>query len=201
MNGLSKAEGAYVTMRRFDAVTSFVTVALALLHAGLMAQLWVGDFFNSYHYISDDGFDWITQGVAFNQLVTGADTSVWPVLRQPVFVLVAAIDNAVGVPGLIFLLAQTGAVAATAYVIGRFARAKGLGAWGTASLILTWYFFVFGFYRLWVLSDTIAAAFMTISVVFGLAALERSDNKNALDAASKMLPAILATSLAGLTQT
>jgi hypothetical protein len=179
-----------------------VAICLALFHAALMSRLWVGDFFNSYHYISDDGFDWITQGVAFNQLITGQDGASWPVLRQPVFVMVAALDNVMGNYGFAFLIVQAAAVGGTAYLIGAFARRQNLATWSIVTVMLAWYFFIFGFYRLWVLSDTLAAAFMTASVVMVINRLDNLDD-GAVPAAlfKRFVPAVLVTVLAGLTQT
>lgn len=179
-----------------------VAICLALFHAALMSRLWAGDFFNSYHYISDDGFDWITQGVAFNQLITGQDGASWPVLRQPVFVMVASLDNALGGYGFAFLLVQAAAVGFTAYLIGSFARQQNLATWSAVTVMLAWYFFIFGFYRLWVLSDTLAAALMTASVVMVIKKLDELPGESSPTAVlQRYAPAVLVTALAGLTQT
>lgn len=180
----------------------WVAIGLALFHAALMSRLWVGDFFNSYHYISDDGFDWITQGVAFNQLITGQDGASWPVLRQPVFVMVAALDNIMGNYGFAFLIVQAAAVGVTAYLIGTFARQQNLAKWSAVTVMLAWYFFIFGFYRLWVLSDTLAAALMTASVLMVIKRVDHLDGDTSLGVlVQRYVPVVLVTALAGLTQT
>ncbi len=180
---------------------------IALFHAFLAAQLWTGDFFNSYAYMSDDSFDWVTQGVALNQLISGVDGSDWPVLRQPVFVFIAALDDILGSHGIAFLFAQLLAVFVTCYALGEFARKKGFSIWVSILVPLAWYFSIIGFYKFWILSDTLASSFMTLSVVLLLERLEKlNDTTNAAvltfqEKFKILLPALCVSALAGLTQT
>ncbi|MGE0409468.1 MAG: hypothetical protein AB7P23_09440, partial [Amphiplicatus sp.] len=187
--------------RRLARAEILMALALAAFQTILMARLSAGDFFNSFAYISDDGFDWITQGVAFNQLVSGEDATPWPVLRLPGFVMVSALDDAFGALGLVFFLAQGLAVGLTAWMIGRYGRAKGFGAWPIAAVLAAWYFSIFGFWRLWVLSDTLASALMTASVVLLLAGLEKEARATPAAEARRLAPAAAVAVLAGLTQT
>ena len=86
-------------------------------NALLMAPLLTGDFFNAYPYQDEDSFDWITQGLAFVQLITGTDTTPWPILRKPVFVLLSALDVELGMRGIAFLLTQSFAAGLTTFLL------------------------------------------------------------------------------------
>jgi hypothetical protein len=140
-----------------------LALALGIFHLWLMGGLHRGDFFNSYPFISDDGFDWIAQGVALNERIVGVDASPWPVLRNPVFVLVTALDDALHASGDVIIFANAAAVTLTFASLGWLGRQLGHGAAALCAALLALCFSTLGFWRLWVLSDTICVALMTAS--------------------------------------
>ncbi len=167
---------------------------LGVFHAWLMHGAAAGDFFNSYPFISDDGFDWIAQGVAFNERLSGIDVSPWPVLRNPVFVLVSALDDAVGASGGVIVLANGAAVALTLASLGWLGRKVGHGGPALCAVLLAFYFSTLGFWRLWILSDTLCVAFMTASFSLAIGHLLEPDRR-------LIYPAAMLAVAAGLTQT
>ncbi len=176
-------------------------LALSTLQAILFARLWVGDFFNSYPYISADGFDWITEGVALRQLLAGVDASQWPILRQPVFVILASIDDLMGAGGIVLVVAQTAATFGTALMLGNYAREQGLRSPIALLVVAAWFFSVLGFFRLWVLSDTIASFLMTASSTSLLRVVSLPRDIPFQKRLKSVLPAAALALGAGLTQT
>lgn len=171
-----------------------IAAVLALAHAHLMARLTQGNFLNSYPFISNDGFDWITEGLALKQRIAGVDAGVFPVLRNPVYVLVNALDAALGGRGTVVILATALAIFVTLAAVARQARVFGYGVAVMLLVIVGQYFSVLGFWRLWVLSDTIAGALMAVSFVGVIAAVQTPTRMGLV------LSAVLAVA-AGLTQT
>lgn len=171
-----------------------VALALGLFHAWLMARLDGGDFFNSYPFISDDGFDWIAQGLALNERLMGVNAEPWPVLRNPVFVLVTALDDALKAGGGVIILANGAAVTLAAAALGWLGRRLGYRAPALIAALLAYYFSTLGFWRLWVLADTVAQGLMTASFCLLIAhLLTPSSRRLALGAGFAVA--------AGLTQT
>lgn len=145
------------------------SLCFGLIQSLLMLPLRRGDFFNSYPYISDDGFDWILQGLALQQLMSGADRSVWPTLRSPVYVLISTLDAMFGGGGFILIAAQGLAVALTLAAVGLLAL-KLKHRVSTVLLVVAALFFNnASYFRIWVLSDTVCIALMTASVCFAIA--------------------------------
>lgn len=172
----------------------------------LMHRMTDGNLFNAYPYLSDDGFDWINQGLSLKQLFTDGDWSEWPVLRNPFFVLLTASDQFLtsGTGGVI-ILCQSIAVFTTTYVLSSYAKKMGFGWISSVSVGIAWYLSFFGFFHMWILSDTIASCFMIVSVVTAVDSYDRLNseplNGSFKSAMLTILPAVLWASLAGLTQT
>lgn len=188
------ADIAAALSRRAARPEYLLALVLGLFHAWLMHGAAVGDFFNSYPFISDDGFDWIAQGVAFNERLAGIDVSPWPVLRSPVFVLISALDDALGASGGVIVLANGAAVALTVASLGWLGRRLGYGAPALCAVLLAFYFSTLGFWRLWILSDTICVALMTASFCLAIAHLLEPNRR-------LIYPAMAFAVAAGLTQT
>ena len=174
---------------------------VAAVFALVLSRLWVGDLLNSYTYMSDDSFDWVTQGMALVEFTTGEDKSTWPILRPPLFVFVWALDYMLEPPGLVFLLCQVTALAAVTFGIARFARLKGAGPLASALAGLAAPFSVLGFYALWVLSDAIASSLMTLSAITAVLAFARPTPATLGAELKQLAPAIALGVAAGLTQT
>jgi len=160
-----------------------------------MYRLRKGDFLNSYPFISDDGFDWVTQGLALKQFITGVDTSAWPVLRHPIFVFVTFIDSVLNSSGAFILLIQSLAVGGVVYSVGWLARRLSYSATSIFAISTCIWLHNFSYFRLWILADTLAVAFMTGSACLMIASRLPSGNVRHLNYSAGL------ALLAGLTQT
>lgn len=180
-----------------------IPALIGLFHFWLMLGMSDGNLFNSYPYISDDGFDWITQGLALNQLVTGADTTPWPVLRSPVFVLITLIDQIFGSRGIVVMLVQSVAVAGLASLAISFTRSRGFGSFTAILVGLATYLAISSYFHIWILSDSLASCLMAFSAVASIRCLDAYQNASdgALPARSTWAGPIALAGLAGLTQT
>ncbi|KCZ85713.1 hypothetical protein HAD_08510 [Hyphomonas adhaerens MHS-3] len=193
-----KAAGRWSRLQQPEYLAALLVAAVFAL---ILSHLWVGDLLNSYAYMSDDSFDWVTQGMALVEFTTGEDRSAWPILRPPLFVLVWAMDYLLEPPGLVFLLCQVAALAAVTFGIARFARIKGAGAIAAALAGLAAPFSVLGFYSLWVLSDAMASSLMTLSAIVAVLTLARPAPGSLGAELRQLAPAIALGVAAGLTQT
>ena len=180
-----------------------IPAIIGLFHFWLMLRMTDGNLFNSYPFISDDGFDWITQGLAFNQLITGQDATEWPILRSPVFVMLSAIDQVLGSRGFVIILTQALAVASISSLVIGFARKHGFGLIASLLVGIAVYLSISSYFHLWILSDSLASCIMAFSAVAAiqrLNAYEAADAPNLPKQSTLVAPIALAIA-AGLTQT
>lgn len=180
-------------------------IFIGLLQLSLMLNAVDGNLFSSYAYITDDGFDWVTQGTAFNQLLSGLDNTAWPWIRPPIYVFVTAMDDLFGGTGRVIIAIQSLAVMTTAYVISVYAHNKGFSVWISALLALGWYLSYFGEVHLYILSDTLASCLLTISTFLAIyyfnQLLCQPDRKISISVLKQIFPLIFLSLAAGLTQT
>lgn len=198
------ATGLVGRVRRSLAAPEFlVPLLLGMFHFWLMSRIADGNFFNSYPYISDDGFDWVTQGVALNQMMTGVDSSTWPVLRSPIFVMLTSIDHILGSNGYVIMFTQSASVAAIAALVIHFALRQGFGTLISLLLGSATYLAMSSYFHLWLLSDSLASCLMAYSAVSTIYCLEAYDEAKAQSPSGRVswiTPLVFAV-LAGLTQT
>ena len=180
---------------------TIAAVIVALIFGLLLPQLWVGDLLNSYPFMSDDSFDWVTQGVALVDFVTGDDRTPWPVLRPPLFVFVHAADYWLGAGGIVFLISQVSSLAMLSFAVSRFARVRGAGSATSCFAGLAAPLSIVGFYAVWILSDAIASSLMTISAVLVLNRLRAPHPDSLYHGLRSLAPGILVGAAAGITQT
>jgi hypothetical protein len=123
-----------------------------------------GLFINSYPYISADGFDWIYEGLALWELVVNGDKTPWVSLRNPVFVLVTAIDHGLRANGMFIIVIQSLAFAATLYALVRIGRLYNISTKVIASCMFGYTFMPLSYFNLFVLADPLCLGLMTVSV-------------------------------------
>lgn len=134
-----------------------VTLAYGLLLVRLTGG---NDFFNSYPFITDDGFDWLYQGLSLSARLAGQAVPPLPVLRDPGFVLVTALDTVLRTKGLLVLLTLAASLfAANAFLLLILERCAVSRAVSLALLVITLASPLF-YFRLFVLSDPLAVALM-----------------------------------------
>ena len=177
------------------------SLVIALVFALVFPRLWVGDLLNSYPFMSDDSFDWVTQGVALVEFISGEDQSQWPILRPPLFVFVHAADHWLGTDGIVFLFVQVSALTGLSFSVARFARVRGGGFAASFLAGLGAPLSIVGVYAVWILSDALASSLMTISCVLALNQLREPPPDSLSDGLRRLTPAALIGALAGITQT
>ena len=143
----------------------FYGFSLSVLAYGLVLSRLTGgdDFLNSYPFVRADGYDWFYQGAALRERLLGHCVPVLWLLRDPGFVLVCALDEALRAKGLVVILAHTLAFFVTGLVLLRAARFYGCPWPLVASLTLILLVQPLNYVRLYVLADPLAVAFLTVS--------------------------------------
>ncbi len=132
-----------------------------LCYAIVLASLTSNDsFINTYPFITDDGFDWLFQGHALAALIQGAEVPSLPILRDPVFVLVTALDALLGGRGFLVVFALSAALFATHAFLILMAERFNVGAVVSLTMLLVALASPLFYFRLFVLSDPLAVAFM-----------------------------------------
>ncbi|MCX7124323.1 MAG: hypothetical protein NTU49_00935 [Gammaproteobacteria bacterium] len=93
-----------------------------------MSKMVLGDFLNSYAFISQDGYDYLLEGLALKQLLTGLNDAPWPMLRNPGYVLALFADAALNANGKVVIGVQGIAIftilASLAWIGKRFGHAS-----------------------------------------------------------------------------
>ena len=121
------------------------------------------DFLNSYPFLTADGFDWYYEGLVLSERILGHCTPPLWVLRDPVFVVVCALDAALRANGLVVITAQTFAFFLTGAVLIQAARFYAAGFAFAAAIVTIMLLQPLNYVRLFVLADPLAVAFLTIS--------------------------------------
>ena len=142
-----------------------VVVALVIAQAVLCLGLRAGPFFNSYPFITNDGFDLIYQGYALADKFSGISSKPWPILRSPLLVILGAIDLISGVNGAVLILAQSLGLSLALIALYWLGSTLGLPQGITALYLLAFTLNPLGELRLYILTDTLASGLMAISTV------------------------------------
>ena len=124
-----------------------------------------GDVFNSYPYITFDGFDWLVHGLAVARWFDGVAIPTLPVARSPGFVTVTFADFQLGADGHLLFAVIAAAVATSLAGLIVLARWNRVPRSQTAVVVLVFALSPLGFFRMWVLSDQFAAALLVVAAV------------------------------------
>jgi hypothetical protein len=148
--------------------TSWILLVLAVLvYAIALSSLTSNDsFINSYPFITDDGFDWLFQGESLAARLQGTNVATIPMLRDPVFVTVTALDALVGGRGFVVMFALSVSLFASHAFLVLLTERFNVGALVSAMLLLVSIISPLSDFRLFVLADPLAIAFMAGSVFF-----------------------------------
>lgn len=141
-------------------------LGLVIVYALPLSRVSVpGDFFNSYPFITDDGFDWILEGAALHDRLAGKHVPPLHLLRAPGFVLVTALDSAVDGRGLVVILAQGTAFFVTGLLLLSLARRLGVSPLLAGATLAVAMLTPLNYFRLFVLADPLAVALLCGSAV------------------------------------
>lgn len=155
-------------MRRIALRPLHVVILLSsVLYFVLMARPIAGSYFNSYPFIPPAGFDSILEGFALFLRLSGGAVAPLPLLGPPVFVLVTALDAALRANGLLVVLSIACGIYAMHLGMMLIADRLHVSPRVTAAFIVASLFMPLAYFRLWILSDPIAIAFMVFSL-YGL---------------------------------
>ena len=124
-----------------------------------------GDVFNSYPYISFDGFDWLVEGLAVARWFDGVAIPTLPAARSPGFVSVTFADFQLGADGHLLFAVIAAAVATSLAALVVLARWNRVPRYQAGVLVLVFALSPLGYYRMWVLSDQVAAALLVVAAV------------------------------------
>jgi hypothetical protein len=124
-----------------------------------------GDVFNSYPYVTFDGFDWLVGGLAVARWFDGVPMPTLPAARSPGFVSVTFADFQLGADGHLLFAVIAAAVATSMAALIVLARWSRVPRYQTAVVLLAFAVSPLGFFRMWVLSDQVAAALLVVAAV------------------------------------
>ena len=145
---------------RWWAAVPIASLVLAAVAVGWhTVALAAGYLLNNYPFLSPDSYDWILEGVYLTRMLTGpAPATPLPVGRSPVFVLLMAMDAALGQRGWVFAAVSAATLLGTGWLLlphwGRFRYATAVALSGLVLVLVA----PVNFLRFYVLSDTLCVA-------------------------------------------
>ncbi len=151
----------YPDMRPLLAVVG----AFGLAYYFAFTRLVRGDVFNSYPFISADGFDWLVEGLAVARWFDGIAVPELPAARSPGFVSVTFADFHIGADGGVMFAVIAAAVVASLAAMLVLARWNRVPRYQAGVVVLAFALSPLGYYRMWILSDQIAAALLAVAAV------------------------------------
>jgi hypothetical protein len=146
----------WVAWMSVGALTLLLSIALAKMSSGKELLL-------AYPFISDDGFDWIYQGFSFSSRINTVNVPILPVLRDPGFVLVNAIDYFLNLNGSFVILIQSLSFFIVQAVILDVLETFAFSLRIVLSFLSISVFSILNFFRLFILADSMAVAFLCLS--------------------------------------
>jgi hypothetical protein len=127
----------------------------SILYSKLIIVLSSGLVINHYPFISNDGFDWITEGYWLTTRLAGFDVSgiVLPIARPPMFVFITALDSLAGQKGFVIAIVFGLTIFGTGYIVLK-GIGKNLNSTLSIIILVALLLTPVNFVRKWILSDT-----------------------------------------------
>jgi hypothetical protein len=149
----------------FSPLALAISYALAAAYRPLSLK---SDILSDYSLITSDGFQWIMQGRTFAQ---GIFDQTWPQLRNPGYVLIAALDAFLGSAGIAIAFSLALALLIQIYIVYfftyKFSKSHLAAGFIALAMILSPIHFV----ALHVLSDALSVALMLLMLLFAFKTL------------------------------
>jgi SAM-dependent methyltransferase len=142
----------------------YFAITISFLHLFIMSKMFLGDFLNSYVFISPDGYDYIFEGLALKQLLLGINNAPWPILRNPGFVFVTFLDALLNANGKVIIGVQGVAIFTILTSLAWIGKRYGHAPIVILACLFGLSFMPLGYFYFWVLSDTLCMALMMVSV-------------------------------------
>jgi len=146
----------WVAWMSVGALTLLFSIALAKMASG-------NELLLAYPFITDDGFDWIYQGFSLSSRITSVSVPTLPVLRDPGFVLVNALDYYFNLNGVFLILIQSLSFFVVQAVIIDVLETFALSLRIILSFLSISVFSVLNYFRLFILADSLAVALLCLS--------------------------------------
>lgn len=127
-----------------------------------------GDVINYYPLISDDGFDWYTEGIYLINSFFRNNLPNLPILRPPIFVLITSLDFLTGSRGLVLSTLYSLSIVMTYFfilwIIDRELGVENKDAWFLFPLAISVTVYPINFFKGYLLSDSIAVCLSLFSI-------------------------------------
>jgi hypothetical protein len=176
-------------------VSLLLLIIFSILYTKLIIVLSSGLVINHYPFISNDGFDWITEGYWLTTRLVGFNVSdiVLPLARPPMFVFITALDSLAGQKGLIIAIALGLAMFGTGYIVLK-STGKNLSSILSIIILVALLLTPVNFVRKWILSDAIGV-FLSLFAMYYL-----FENRNNLASPRRMIFLSILIVSTGVTQ-
>jgi hypothetical protein len=168
-------------------------IAFGVAYYFALTRLVRGDLLNSYPFISADGFDWLTGGLAVARWFDGLAIPELQWARNPGFIAVVFGDFHLGADGAWLFAVISAAVVVSVGAPLLLARWLDVPRYQAATLVLVLAVSPLGFFRMWILADQIASALLVVTAVALYPYLTNGSRK-------WLLAATVAAAIGGATQ-
>jgi hypothetical protein len=142
-----------------------MALGLAAAFFFVAARKLSGDVFNSYPFVTLDGYDWLLDGNALAAQLHGQRTVALPVLRNPVYIFCVAVDVALGGTGRWLLAIHAGAFLAQMALLWMAGELLGTDRRLQLATPVLLALSALGTYRFAIFPDDVAIAFLLGSLV------------------------------------
>ena len=150
---------------RLDAVVAIVFLITSVFFLISSSKVKF-NLFNSYPFISPDGFDWILQGQWLVSTLEGYHLDQLKILRDPIFVLVTALDAIDGGEGRVVLTVNALAFFITLMYVYKCMDLFGINTHDKFMFLMICVVSPLNYFRLSILADALTIALMQMSVYY-----------------------------------
>lgn len=175
-------------------------IPLTVCYLGLFLKNSQSPLLNTYPFISDDGYDWITEGIYLKSKFLGllTDEQNLAVVRPPVYVFITAVDSFFKMNGLFVAIVNVLATLGTGIISFLLLKKKSLNFLEVLLLVVALFYTPINYVRFWLLSDCLAV-FLGLVAFYGVNNFIVTKNQQP----SLLISTLIALSivLAGLCQT
>lgn len=142
-----------------------ILAAFGVAYYFALTRLVRGDLVNSYPFVWVDSFDWLVEGLAVARWFDGVAIPELPAVRSPGFVGVTFADYHLGANGGILFGVIALAVVVPLAAMLALAWWERTPRYQATVVVLVLAVSPLGFYRMWILADQFATAWLVVAVV------------------------------------
>lgn len=146
-----------ILIRNPQVQSILILLPLIMIYLFPFFKIKTGELLNSYPFISDDGYDWVTEGLYLKTFITSGNPNITlPVARPPVFNIVTMLDSFLWGNGVVIALANVIALLALVFYSSRIINQKNINFIIHLFFVLLLIYAPVNYVRFWLLSDSIA---------------------------------------------